>query len=147
MLIFVSIHENSKTHFDTVHASLASAYPPSGCSFTGHFLWNTVIPGLFAHHWVPSKSWLQALSTNHLEDPSSGHKFQPKVLASGEWPYKAIASRRQSNSHPSGDEVEGVVPRRFNMSPHEKWWLEDCWEGNFSGAWLNFMRLLTSAFL
>ena len=49
MNIRVNTQDLLKTN-DTVHTSLASAYPPSSCLFTHHFLWKMVIPGLFAHH-------------------------------------------------------------------------------------------------
>ena len=130
-------------------------------------LWLVLTPHLVAHLLVISyenghSEFLVYLLITEYHPNLNYKPFQPTIWKT---PFLAINFNQRcwqaANGHTKqlhldanptrihlADEVEGVVPGPtfVNMSPHEKWWLEDYWEGNFSGAMLNFMRLLDICF-
>ena len=88
------------------------------------------------------------INCSNLSAPWVSRALHPHALASQNWEYKALGQRGNRHLPILGDEcwsLGGYTPPKFNSSPLEKWWLEDyfpIWEGNLSGAMLNFRWVL-----
>lgn len=126
-------------------------------------LWLVLTPHLVAHLLVNSYEWsflVYLLITEY--HPNLDYKpFQPTIWKT---PVLAINFNQRcwqaANGHTKQLHLDAnptrihlvtkskvLSPDVLTCRPMKKWWLEDYWEGNFSGALLNFMRLLTSTFL